>query len=326
MKNSRYFRHDWGARNDPKILRLVRVKGAVAKAVYWDLVEMLYEEGGILPRDAIEDVTFQNHLEDTGLAEYVVYKSGLFSFDDKCFWSERQRRDERRISEISKVRKDVGKLGGEAKVKQNESKSQANGKQNESKQGYNKINKEINKDINNISSLHLDMPPTPEELEVLVSGEPIEKGLTDAQCKEVVSLWNSIVKRSKATYSTVVAISEERKNQIRIRWKEFEKVGNPWQVCETIFHKACASNFLQGEGSKGWKANFDWIFHNGKNWPKIYEGVYDNKTAPGTPEQGGFMGRLATQLQEIDEYYSNPDNGNTKTTDNAGPDEQQFGW
>jgi hypothetical protein len=38
------------------------------------------------------------------------------------------------------------------------------------------------------------------------------------------------------------------------------------------------SKFLRGDNKRGWKASFDWIFENQKNWVKIIEGTYDNKT------------------------------------------------
>ena len=38
-----------------------------------------------------------------------------------------------------------------------------------------------------------------------------------------------------------------------------------------------ASSFLKGDNDRGWKASFDWIFENNKNWVKVFEGNYGDK-------------------------------------------------
>ena len=48
-------------------------------------------------------------------------------------------------------------------------------------------------------------------------------------------------------------------------------------MIHTIFEKMQASKFMRGDNKRGWKAYFDWIFENGKNWVKILEGNYDNR-------------------------------------------------
>ena len=46
-------------------------------------------------------------------------------------------------------------------------------------------------------------------------------------------------------------------------------------IMQTIFKKMQESKFLKGESKRGWKASFDWVFENGKNWVKVWEGNYD---------------------------------------------------
>ena len=46
--------------------------------------------------------------------------------------------------------------------------------------------------------------------------------------------------------------------------------------------KMQASHFLRGDNKRGWKASFDWLFENDKNWVKVYEGNYDNLLDPPT--------------------------------------------
>lgn len=57
-----------------------------------------------------------------------------------------------------------------------------------------------------------------------------------------------------------------------------------------VIIKAAQSNFLNGGGSKGWIANFEWIFRP-NNFPKVLDGYYDNQRPPQTPTiqtNGGF--------------------------------------
>lgn len=345
MKKKNYwFRLDCDFLNDAKVEDIFYEKGNDAVVAYLAAVSKLYLEGGRFQRARYNQIAHQAHTT-VEVVKYVVEESGLFVYDDTDFWSERASKELDTQRKISENRAEAGRQGAaqrqanaqqmlskqEANVKQTGSKCLANAndllKQTDSKQEANYQLPITNNqlpviDINN-SSLHSELPPTFSELEsqddsVLKENDAlIEKRLSDAQCKEVIALWNNIVKRTKATFSLVTAFSKERKNQIRIRWREFEKIGNPWQVCQVIFEKACSSNFLQGEGGKGWKANFDWIFRNGKNWPKIYEGSYDNNT----PKPGpiGFAERTINGLQEIHNFFNPENNG---ITENTIPDDQ----
>ena len=153
---------------------------------------------------------------------------------------------------------------------------------------------------------------------------PVEKKaevLSDKHCQQVVDFWNRKVAETGAQLPSVKSLSPERKAKIRIRWEEFSKVGNPVDVCRTLFVKATASKFLQGDNAKGWKANFDWLFTNGKNWVKVYEGNYDGTEV--TVAAGGKKTRLDALRDEygrIDEIFNmNQDNGKQQT---YGIDEQ----
>lgn len=51
MKNTYYFKHDYNARNDEKLIKLLKDLGFEGIGIYWCLVEMLYESGGYLELD-----------------------------------------------------------------------------------------------------------------------------------------------------------------------------------------------------------------------------------------------------------------------------------
>ena len=57
------------------------------------------------------------------------------------------------------------------------------------------------------------------------------------------------------------------------------------------------SKFLKGDNKRGWKASFDWLFENDKNWVKVYEGNYDNK-----PEQAAAKRYNANNRNCNDEW------------------------
>ena len=46
-----YFSHDYHARGDENIVRLLRKDGWLGYGIYWALIEMLYENGGSIPKD-----------------------------------------------------------------------------------------------------------------------------------------------------------------------------------------------------------------------------------------------------------------------------------
>ena len=51
MKETFYFSHDYGARNDEKILKLIQKEGWTGYGIYWAIIEKLYEADGFLDED-----------------------------------------------------------------------------------------------------------------------------------------------------------------------------------------------------------------------------------------------------------------------------------
>lgn len=131
-----------------------------------------------------------------------------------------------------------------------------------------------------------------------------EEILSNRHCQNVVDFWNRTVVETRSTLPQVRTLSDKRKNKMRIRWKEFAKVGDPVEVCRQIFTKACTSKFCQGDGKSGWSADFDWIFKNGENWVKVFEGNYDNKTAPAGQSKGnsGRIERAVDTFNEVENW------------------------
>lgn len=91
---------------------------------------------------------------------------------------------------------------------------------------------------------------------------------------EIKDLWNSTC----ISFPKLFTLSENRKNKIRLRIEEMGGAEKAIPVFRQILEKMQESNFLKGDNNRGWRASFDWLFENGKNWVKVYEGNYSNQT------------------------------------------------
>jgi hypothetical protein len=101
--------------------------------------------------------------------------------------------------------------------------------------------------------------------------------------KEVVNLFHLVCK----SFPKVETLTDARRDKIRIRINELKKQfkDTDYQsVLKELFAKMEASEFLRGNNKNEWKASFDWIFENGKNWVKVYEGNYDHSPVNGKPQ------------------------------------------
>jgi hypothetical protein len=106
-RSTYYFPHDFNARNDPKLQKLLMKMGQEGKGIYWDLVEMLYEQNGYLPTSECETYAFQLRTTYDSITT-VIHSFGLFKMDDDKFWSESvlRRLDERK-NKSDKARESV---------------------------------------------------------------------------------------------------------------------------------------------------------------------------------------------------------------------------
>ncbi len=86
MKDSFYFPHDYHARHDPKNERLRMEIGPVGDGIYWDIVDMLYEEGGYLPFSDIPAIAKALNTTEE-LVNKVVKETKLFRKKGKKFYS-----------------------------------------------------------------------------------------------------------------------------------------------------------------------------------------------------------------------------------------------
>lgn len=85
-KEAYYFSHDYGARNDPKLQKVLMKLGQEGKGVYWDLIEILFEEGGKLLLSECESYAFALRV-DLKVIQSLINDFELFKKDDIYFWS-----------------------------------------------------------------------------------------------------------------------------------------------------------------------------------------------------------------------------------------------
>lgn len=218
MKDTFYFQHDYNARNDPKIQRVLMEHGAAGIGIFWCVVEMLYEQGGYMPLNDCKSIAFALH-EECKTVQSIINDYDLFCNDGEVFWSQ---------SAIDRLDKRKGiaekrKSAAEARWAQRD-----NHQQPEQKSDANELDYDL-----------------------------------------IVSKFNSIC----VSLPKVQKLTQGRKNKVKARLKEMK---NDMQQLELVFQKMEASDFCKGINSNGWKATFDWVFDNDKNWVKVTEGNYDN--------------------------------------------------
>jgi hypothetical protein len=135
-KETFYFSHDYNARNDPKLQKLLMKQGQEGKGVYWDLIEMLYEQDGYLLLSECESYAFQLRTSYERITE-LIRNFDLFITNEKSFYSESvlRRLEERKIKS-NKARESVNKRWNDTNV------IRTNNERNTNKVKESKIKKE----------------------------------------------------------------------------------------------------------------------------------------------------------------------------------------
>lgn len=106
MKDTFFFPHDFGARNDPKLQNVLMEHGCEGLGVFWCIVELIYEQGGVLPLSNCKSIAFALHVE-TKVVESVVNNFGLFENDGETFWSASINTRLNKRAEITQKRKNA---------------------------------------------------------------------------------------------------------------------------------------------------------------------------------------------------------------------------
>jgi hypothetical protein len=141
-KDTFYFSHDYNARNDEKIKRLIRKHGMVGYGIFWSIVEDLYNNANALQTD-YDGIAYDLRTESDIVAS-VINDFDLFVFDGDFFGSNsvQERLDQRNIKSES-ARKSASYRWNNANAMQTLSDSNAK-KERKGKEIKGKEIKEIN--------------------------------------------------------------------------------------------------------------------------------------------------------------------------------------
>lgn len=250
MRTKPYFQHDYYARNDPKLQDVFATHGCEGIGVFWCIVEMLYEQGGYLELKQCKSIAFTLHVQPKVVTS-IVSDFELFKIDGERFYSASilARLDKQKsVSESRKL----------AASTRWQNKSNANAEQVESK----------------------SIVQQPASYDLFEQVEPAEK----QNWKAIIDAWNSTC----ISYPKLTRFSDKRKNKVAVRLKEMGGGDKALEICKELFVKMEGCSFLKGDNRRGWKATFDWLFENGNNWVKVYEGNYDNGAANQPNSTGSF--------------------------------------
>jgi hypothetical protein len=102
MNDTLYFPHDYHARHDPKLERVMLTMGQAAVGVYWCLIEMLYEQGGCL-RIADLSIYAQSLNTTPELLRTLIDDSKLFLKNKTHFYSKSALKRLHRINEKREI-------------------------------------------------------------------------------------------------------------------------------------------------------------------------------------------------------------------------------
>ncbi len=119
MKDSRYLTHDLGSRNDPKLIELQMEMGGTGLAIWWCVVEMLWENEGYIPFNP-RSIAYSLPWATPEEVNRVLTEFDLFENDGELVWSKSAlERITRRDEQTTRMR-EGGRKGGQGRRKASE--------------------------------------------------------------------------------------------------------------------------------------------------------------------------------------------------------------
>lgn len=276
-----YFTHDFGARNDPKLQNVLMTQGCAGIGIYWCIVEMMYEQGGVLEMNACKSIAFALHTE-CSTVESIVNDFGLFECGRGKFWSKSLKARIDRQTQIVGKRKSAAmkRWGGNAEMEHETAESEQD--KAEIAHSDAELERKTTAGQEAEAAPGNDAPAETKEEAVKPTTSGRTKGDSGIDYARIADMYHGICK----SYPKLLKFSDERKAKVRIRFHDEMKCD--YALLEDVFRKMEESKFLRGDNKNGWKATFDWLFANPKNWVKVAEGNYDNResgTASASPEK-----------------------------------------
>jgi len=163
-----YFSHDFKARHDPKLINVRMKHKSAGIGIYWDLVEMLHENGGFIMLSECDRIAFELK-EDIELIKSVIFDFDLFKIEKKSFYSvSALRRIQERKEKSLKAKASASIRWNNANALQTQSEGNAI-KEKKSKVKESKEEKEIIKEKNWKTDFEIYKKELQTEFEKLIS-------------------------------------------------------------------------------------------------------------------------------------------------------------
>lgn len=299
---SSYFPHDSNARNDERLVNVRMKHGPAGYGVYFMLVERLREDPEYMSVVDYNLIAYDLRI-DASLAKSIIRDFGLFAFTvdperGECFYSESLRQRMARKDEITAKRKAASALGvsvrqeNREKTKTTEISNQMvtetqpngvpNGSEKRTKGKESKV-KENSTSSPYVEEAHAAKPlrnagARDEAASVAPSAGGDSKDKSDFDLAAFARYFNETMAAHGAQIPQVRSIppKSQRAAYVRARLKEHGK-----EALAKVVQNAAKLSFYNGGGSRGWVADFDWLFRPA-NFLRVLEDTRANAVPKST--------------------------------------------
>lgn len=299
---SSYFPHDSNARNDERLVKVRMQHGPAGYGVYFMLVERLREDQEYMSVVDYNLIAYDLRI-DASLAKSIIRDFGLFAFTvdperGECFYSESLRQRMARKDEITAKRKAASALGVSVRQENREKTKTAemsnqmvteaqpngipNGSEKRTKGKESKV-KENSTSSPYVEEAHAAKPlrnagARDEAASVAPSAGGDSKDKSDFDLAAFARYFNETMAAHGAQIPQVRSIppKSQRAAYVRARLKEHGK-----EALAKVVQNAAKLSFYNGGGSRGWVADFDWLFRP-SNFLRVLEDTRANAVPKST--------------------------------------------
>ena len=273
-----YFPHEYNAKDDPKCERVIWEMGMEGYGMFWTLLEVLRAQPDYTYPVANISIIARKYNADENKMRQVVFDYGLFTIiEDRMFFSNglkmrMQPMDEKRNRQSSGGKEGAKKRwgnGGENRLPNGYPISSPNGlpysnkiiidkkRGDESKGDCKGV--AVKRESNNASATTGADKPRKRR-------RPSPASPTPDEFEEIVRFYNDTCKSLRP----VQVRTGKRRAAVSARLREHGR-----EAVFNVIRAAGRSSFLAGQNTRGWTADFDWIFRP-VNFVKVSEGKYEN--------------------------------------------------
>ena len=299
---SSYFPHDSNARNDERLVKVRMQHGPAGYGVYFMLVERLREDQEYMSVVDYNLIAYDLRI-DASLAKSIIRDFGLFAFTvdterGECFYSESLRQRMARKDEITAKRKAASAIGVSVRQENREKTKTAemsnqmvteaqpngipNGSEKRTKEKESKV-KEKCTSSPYVEEAHAAKPlrnagARDEAASVAPSAGGDSKDKSDFDLAAFARYFNETMAAHGAQIPQVRGIPPKSKRAafVRARLEEFGK-----EALALVVQNAAKLSFYNGGGSRGWVADFDWLFRP-SNFLRVLEDTRANAVPKST--------------------------------------------